>query len=224
VLDGEIACVDDSGRSVFNDLLFRRRECVFFAFDLLFLNGDDLRGLPLIERKVRLKRLLRSKRSPVLYVDHIEADLSKAVRDEILTVNRASNMGRFPNETSTKAAAKKIKPLTPAELPILFAKAQEKDFVLYAFFFTAVLTGLRISEMIGLQWGDIDIVNRQLHVTRAVTHRRLETPKSHYIRSVDLSEDRVPVFEQLRTYRQAQWLKKGAPMPNGSSRTMRGIT
>jgi bifunctional non-homologous end joining protein LigD len=43
VLDGEIACVDDSGRSVFNDLLFRRRDCVFFAFDLLFLNGEDLR-------------------------------------------------------------------------------------------------------------------------------------------------------------------------------------
>jgi bifunctional non-homologous end joining protein LigD len=73
VLDGEIACVDDAGRSVFNDLLFRRRECVFFAFDLLFLNGDDLRGLPLIERKARLKRLLlRRKRSRVLYVDHIE--------------------------------------------------------------------------------------------------------------------------------------------------------
>ena len=61
VLDGEIACVDDSGRSVFNDLLFRRRECVFFDFDLLFLNGEDLRALPLIERKARLKRLLRRK-------------------------------------------------------------------------------------------------------------------------------------------------------------------
>jgi len=72
VLDGEIACVDDWGRSVFNDLLFRRRECVFFAFDLLFLNGEDLRTLPLIERKARLKRLLRRKQSPVLYVDHIE--------------------------------------------------------------------------------------------------------------------------------------------------------
>jgi len=47
VLDGEIACVDDSGRSVFNDLLFCRRECVFFVFDLLFLNGEDLRALPL---------------------------------------------------------------------------------------------------------------------------------------------------------------------------------
>src|SRR5262249_33728799 len=73
VLDGEIACIDDSGRSVFNDLLFWRRQCLFFAFDLLFLNGEDLRELPLVERKVRLKRLLRRKRSPALYVDHIEA-------------------------------------------------------------------------------------------------------------------------------------------------------
>ena len=29
VLDGEIACVDDAGRPVFRDLLFRRRQCVF---------------------------------------------------------------------------------------------------------------------------------------------------------------------------------------------------
>jgi len=46
----------------------------FFAFDLLFLNGEDLRELPLIERKARLKRLLRRNRPHVLYVDHIEAD------------------------------------------------------------------------------------------------------------------------------------------------------
>jgi len=32
---------------------------VFFAFDLLFLNGADLRTLPLIERKAMLKKLLR---------------------------------------------------------------------------------------------------------------------------------------------------------------------
>ena len=55
MLDGEIACVDDSGRSVFNDLLFRRRECVFFGFDLLFLNGDDLRALPLIDWKAAVE-------------------------------------------------------------------------------------------------------------------------------------------------------------------------
>ena len=62
VLDGEITCVDDAGRPVFRDLLFRRRQCVFIAFDLLYLNGKDLRTLPLIERKAMLKKLLRRKR------------------------------------------------------------------------------------------------------------------------------------------------------------------
>lgn len=74
VIDGEIACIDDSGRPVFRDLLFRKRECMFIAFDLLFLNGDDLRILPLIERKRALKKLLRRKRSRILYLDHVEGD------------------------------------------------------------------------------------------------------------------------------------------------------
>jgi bifunctional non-homologous end joining protein LigD len=74
VLDGEIACVDEAGRPVFRDLLFRRRQCVFIAFDLLCLNGKDLRTLPLIERKAALKKLLRRKRSRIFYLDHIEND------------------------------------------------------------------------------------------------------------------------------------------------------
>ena len=74
VLDGEIACVDDDGRPVFRDLLFRKRQCVFIAFDLLYLNGKDLCTLPLIERKAALRKLLRRKRSRILYLDHVEGD------------------------------------------------------------------------------------------------------------------------------------------------------
>lgn len=59
VLDGEIDCVDECGRPVFRDLLFRRQQCVFISFDLLFLNRKDLRTLPLIERKAALKKLQR---------------------------------------------------------------------------------------------------------------------------------------------------------------------
>jgi len=44
------------------------------AFDLLYLNVKDLRILPLIERKAALKKLLRRKRSRVLYLDHVEGD------------------------------------------------------------------------------------------------------------------------------------------------------
>ena|SRR5438105_4834120 len=74
VLDGEIACVDESGRPTFRDLLFRQKQCIFIAFDLLYLNGKDLRILPLLERKAILKKVLKRKRSRILYLDHIESD------------------------------------------------------------------------------------------------------------------------------------------------------
>jgi bifunctional non-homologous end joining protein LigD len=73
VLDGEIACLDEAGRPVFRDLLFRRRQCVFIAFDLLFLNGKDLRSLPLIEARAQ-KFLTRRKRLRILYLDHVQGD------------------------------------------------------------------------------------------------------------------------------------------------------
>jgi bifunctional non-homologous end joining protein LigD len=72
ILDGEICCLDESGRPTFRDLIFRKRQCIFIAFDLLYLNGKDLRALPLIERKAVLKRLIRRKRARMFYLDHVE--------------------------------------------------------------------------------------------------------------------------------------------------------
>jgi hypothetical protein len=51
VLDGEIVCLDAAGRSQFNPLLYRRGEPHYYAFDCMWLDGRDLRGLPLAERK-----------------------------------------------------------------------------------------------------------------------------------------------------------------------------
>ena len=72
VLDGEIVVLDEYGRPQFNHLLFRRGVLYFYALDLLSLGGEDLRTVPLIERKARLRKLIRRGRSHLLYVDHIE--------------------------------------------------------------------------------------------------------------------------------------------------------
>ena len=49
------------------------QEPAFYAFDLLWLDGEDLRQMPLIERKKRLARLVRpAKCSRLLYAQHIE--------------------------------------------------------------------------------------------------------------------------------------------------------
>jgi bifunctional non-homologous end joining protein LigD len=74
VLDGEIVMFDSDGRPQFYELLKRRGhgEPVFYAFDLLWLNGEDLRARPLIERKRLLRSLVPEQPSVLLYADHVE--------------------------------------------------------------------------------------------------------------------------------------------------------
>src|SRR5205814_1569649 len=62
VFDGEIVALDEDGRPRFNDLLFRRREPVYVAFDVLFVDGRDMRALPLKERKALLEKIVRRHR------------------------------------------------------------------------------------------------------------------------------------------------------------------
>ena len=71
ILDGEICCLDALGRSQFKQLLFRRGNPCFYAFDLLWLNGGDLRQRPLIERKRLLRRLIRPSAKHILYAHHV---------------------------------------------------------------------------------------------------------------------------------------------------------
>lgn len=46
----------------------------FCAFDLLYLDGKDLRVLPLIERKRNLRRVVPTGSPFLLYVDHVERE------------------------------------------------------------------------------------------------------------------------------------------------------
>jgi bifunctional non-homologous end joining protein LigD len=77
LIDGEVAVVEPSGRTSFQELqnAFERgsaNNVVYFAFDLLFLDGEDLSRLPLEERKARLEKLLDGKRvGPIRWVSHI---------------------------------------------------------------------------------------------------------------------------------------------------------
>jgi bifunctional non-homologous end joining protein LigD len=72
ILDGEIVCLDDDGRSNFHKLLFRCDWPYFYAFDVLAIDGEDLTAKPLIERKRRLLDIMPKIQSRLLYVDHLE--------------------------------------------------------------------------------------------------------------------------------------------------------
>lgn len=82
LIDGEIVAIDHNGLPDFSALQAaiadnKTDKLVFYAFDLLFSGGEDLRALPLRERKARLKRLLearKGKSKQILYVEHFEED------------------------------------------------------------------------------------------------------------------------------------------------------
>jgi len=59
VFDGEIVVFDQDGRPDFNSLLFGRREPVYIVFDLLFYEGEDIRSLPLKERRAILDQIVK---------------------------------------------------------------------------------------------------------------------------------------------------------------------
>jgi ATP-dependent DNA ligase len=58
ILDGEVVALDSEGRQDFRGLLARRGNLHYAAFDVLWLNGKDLRGLPLTRRKRALERVI----------------------------------------------------------------------------------------------------------------------------------------------------------------------
>ena len=76
LLDGEVVVEDEHGVSSFSllqtDLKEGRDRFVYYVFDLLYLDGRDLTGEPLVERKAALAQLLKgsSKIGPIRYTDH----------------------------------------------------------------------------------------------------------------------------------------------------------
>jgi bifunctional non-homologous end joining protein LigD len=81
LIDGEIVVLDERQLPSFSALQAalsaeKSEAMIFFAFDLLFAGGEDLRDLTLRERKTRLEKLLRAQSadSRIRYVSHLESN------------------------------------------------------------------------------------------------------------------------------------------------------
>jgi bifunctional non-homologous end joining protein LigD len=77
ILDGEVVVLAENGTTSFADLQAAFQEGVkksltYFAFDLLHLNGHNLRSLPLIERKKLLERVVGDDGEFLRFGEHVE--------------------------------------------------------------------------------------------------------------------------------------------------------
>jgi ATP-dependent DNA ligase len=76
IIDGEAVACDENGVTSFNRVRYRRHdESIFlYAFDLIELNGDDLRRDPLEGRKETLAMILAKAASGIRFNEHMEGD------------------------------------------------------------------------------------------------------------------------------------------------------
>jgi bifunctional non-homologous end joining protein LigD len=87
VIDGEVVALDNEGRSSFQllqsrEMEKRKRPVFFYVFDLLQLDGKDLRKLPLEQRKVLLKALCEGAREALRYSGELGGNAKKLL-DEV---------------------------------------------------------------------------------------------------------------------------------------------
>ena len=82
ILDGEIVALDQYGKSNFQALQLamkskKQSHLKYYVFDLLEMNGSDLREKPLIERKKELKHILAKGSNLIRYSEHLETSGKK---------------------------------------------------------------------------------------------------------------------------------------------------
>ena len=119
ILDGEIAVLDKGGVSRFSLIqsriavadpnaiahLARRTPATLFVFDLLYLDGYDLRGVPLVERKRALASILASSAGPALFGALQQQRRGNAGSGARRRASKAFSPRTLPARTSRSAAA-----------------------------------------------------------------------------------------------------------------------
>ena len=68
----------------------------------------------------------------------------------------------------------------------------------YPLFLTALRTGMRLGEILGLQWGDIDFNSKYILVKRSYKRGQFSAPKNQKGRRVDMSDQLVHVLKGLQ--------------------------
>jgi integrase len=134
--------------------------------------------------------------------------LSHAVEDELLPANPAFRLGRHIGRKG-KSRASDIEPFTHEEASAFMLAVQEHMPDYYGLFLCALRTGLRLGELLALEWDDIDFHGGFLNVRRSRSAGVEGTPKNGKARRVDMSTQLAEELQRLLVARKAQKLANG---------------
>jgi len=148
--------------------------------------------------------------SSVLHIHRILFQALQYGRRQGVLMQNAADLVNPP-----RARKSVMKTLLPSEVARLFEST--KDNLYYPIYFTAINTGLRQAELLGLRWRDIDLDLAALSVNQVLYKRRgvciFKEPKSeHSRRRLDLTPSLALFLRKYRAQREAEFIITGDPL------------
>ncbi len=107
-------------------------------------------------------------------------------------LNTAIDWGKLKHRPKTKPM--RVPPsqfdfLTPEESRALLNHTKVHESFWHGFFLCALRTGMRLGEIFGLRWSDIDFKTNQLTVNQNIIDKRVDSPKNNKARHIPLAAD-----------------------------------
>jgi len=178
----------------------------------------DLEKTPVTDiNKAMVKKLLQKKlkegyaASTATHIKNaISGVLELAVDDNKISSNPAQIIRKL---IRSKVKKYHIDPLTREETKLLLETCLTNYPKHYPMLLTLCRTGMRLGEVIALQWGDIDFNNRFIIVRRSRSKSHTSTPKNDKYRNVDMSRQLTECLSKLKIKRKEEYLAKGEGVP-----------
>jgi len=136
----------------------------------------------------------------------ISSVLSHAFEDELIQAHPGLRLGKLVKSKDRKAD---VNPLTRDEGRDFLEAVANNYLRYYPLFLCALRTGMRLGELRGLKWEDIDFREGFIEIKRSYTKGRFTTPKNGKSRRVDMSRQLSETLKELKKDRKTEALAKG---------------
>lgn len=115
------------------------------------------------------------------------------IDNEVIVKNPLARIKSLKEEKNEE-----IRALSTEETQILLSKTKEIYPDFYPLLFTALFTGMRQGELMGLTWDSINWHTNKITIDKNFTHGRVGTPKTGKTRRIDMSQELAKVLREWR--------------------------
>lgn len=125
-------------------------------------------------------------------VTFVQAVLNYGVEIEYLKENPVAKFKKLPQVKPT------VHFLNEIQIKVFLKRAKEYSTMYYSFFATALFTGMRRGELLGLEWSDIDFKRGKISVNKQIYKGVKQSTKTNKERIIDISENLLEILKEYK--------------------------